>query len=66
MVIVPQLGGNKYVFALYKAFIDRTPDALASFFFVLIVISAIKQAIANLDGLELISQSAAEVTPAGR
>ena len=55
VVVVPQLGDDKDVLTLDKAFVDGTLDALSCFFLVLVVVSAVKETIAYFDGLGAVS-----------
>lgn len=55
VVVVPQLGGDEDVLALYKAFLDSSLDTLAGFLLVLVVVRPIEQTIPNFDGLVCVS-----------
>ena len=55
VVVVPELGDDKDFFALYEAFFDRTLDALACFALVLVVVCAVEEAVADFDGLRVVS-----------
>lgn len=58
VVVVPQLGGDKDVLALDKAFFDGSLYTLAGFLLVLVVICAIEQTIADFNGLVCVSVEA--------
>lgn len=53
VVVVPELGDNENFFTLDQAFSDGALDALAGFVLVLVVIGAVKEAVADFDGLGL-------------
>jgi hypothetical protein len=60
MAGVPQFCCHENVLPLDQAFVYGAPDALASLFFVPIVVRAVEQAIAGLDGLEKALSAEAE------
>lgn len=51
VVVVPEFGDDEDVFALDEAFVDGALDALACFVLVLVVVGAVKEAVADFDGL---------------
>lgn len=55
VVVVPELGDDEDVFTLDETFFDGTLDALACFAIVLVVVCAVKEAVADLDGLQMVS-----------
>jgi len=55
VVVVPELGHDKDFFALDEAFFDGALDALACFALVLVVVGAVEEAVADLDGLCIVS-----------
>ena len=51
VVVVPELGNDEDLFAFHNAFFDGSLYASAGFALVLVVICAVKEAVADLDGL---------------
>jgi hypothetical protein len=57
VVVVPELGDNKDILTLDESFVDGTLDALSRFFLVLVIVSTVKETVANFDGLDAVSLS---------
>jgi hypothetical protein len=55
VVVVPELGDYEDFFTLDEAFLDGALDALAGFALVLIVVCAVEEAVADFDGLRIVS-----------
>jgi len=51
VIVVPQLCRDEDVLAFHDTFINGSFDTLARFFFVLVVVCSIEQAVADLDGI---------------
>lgn len=51
VVVVPELGGDKDVLALHQALGDGPLDALASLLLILVVVGAVEEPVAGLNGL---------------
>ena len=51
VVVVPKLRGDEDLLTLYETPINRTLDALTSFFLVLVVVRPIEEPVARLDSL---------------
>lgn len=51
VVVIPNFGGHKDIFAFDQPFADGSADALAGFLLVLIIVGAIKQPVSRFDGL---------------
>jgi len=60
VVVVPEFGDDKDFFALDEAFFDGALDALAGFVFVLVVVGAVEEAVADFDGLMIVSMPGVE------
>jgi hypothetical protein len=52
VVVVPKLGCDEDVFALYKSFINGTLDAFSCLLLVLIVVGSIEESVARFDSLQ--------------
>ena len=55
VVVVPEFGDDKDVFALDEPFLDGALDALSCFVLVLVIVGAVEEAVACFDGLYGIS-----------
>lgn len=55
VVVVPEFGDDEDFFALDEAFVDGALDALAGLALVLVVVGAVEEAVADLDGLGIVS-----------
>ena len=61
VVVVPEFGDDEDLFTLDQAFFDCALDALAGFAFVLVVVGAIEEAVADFDGLGFVRLLGLEV-----
>ena len=51
VVVIPKLGGDENILALHKAILDGALDTLTSFLLILVVVCAVEESVARLDGL---------------
>lgn len=52
VVVVPELRSHEDVLSLHEAFLNGTLDALAGLLLVLVVVCAVEEPVARLDGLK--------------
>lgn len=51
MIIVPQLGGNKYILSFDQTCIDGSPDTFTGLCFILVVVCTVEKSVSFFDCL---------------